>query len=305
MESLLHASSSLLSLRPRIDGRDSFINPPRVCLIPSLGRRGSKSLPLVAAAKKKKSKKDDSHSFSARPDEATGPFPESILLKEKKIDEEGDLLPEFADDEEKELYEFLDLQLQSDLNEERMRHYEVVYLIHEKHAEEVESVNEKVQEFLKEKKGKVWRFSDWGMRRLAYKIQKAENAHYILMNFEIEAKHLNEFKGMLDGDERVIRHLVMKRDEAITEDCPPPPEFHSVRASMDEDEFDDDEDEDEDEDEEEEFDEEEEGDDVEYEVDDDGNVVMVVYEEDGDDEQEQGPDQSNKAIRENRTRVNV
>ena len=108
-----------------------------MCFIPSLGRRGSKSLPLVAAAKKKKSKKDDNHSFSARPDEATGPFPESILLKEvpflsrlaqsycnplflgqplllkvlsffvcmnwvlqKKIDEEGDLLPEFADDEE-------------------------------------------------------------------------------------------------------------------------------------------------------------------------------------------------------------
>lgn len=86
MESLLHASSSLLSLRPRIDGRDSFINSPRVYLIPSLARRGSKSLPLlVAAAKKKKSKKDDSHSFSARPDEATGPFPESILLKEVLI----------------------------------------------------------------------------------------------------------------------------------------------------------------------------------------------------------------------------
>lgn len=71
--------------------------------------------------------------------------------------------------ETEELYEFLDLQLQSDLNEERskfhlfetrfnltglmmcslmffvVRHYEVVYLIHEKHAEEVESVNEKVQ----------------------------------------------------------------------------------------------------------------------------------------------------------------
>ncbi|KAL1214435.1 Protein REGULATOR OF FATTY ACID COMPOSITION 3 [Cardamine amara subsp. amara] len=303
MESLLHASSSLVSLRPRIDGRDSFINPSRVCLNPSLGRRGSKSLSLVAEAKKKKSKKDDNHSFSARPDEATGPFPESIILKEKKIDEEGELLPEFADAEEKELYEFLDLQLQSDLNEERMRHYEVVYLIHEKHAEEVETINQKVQEFLKEKKGKVWRFSDWGMRRLAYKIQKAENAHYILMNFEIEAKYLNEFKGLLDGDERVIRHLVMKRDEAITEDCPPPPEFHSVRAGMEDDEFDDDE-------EEEEFD--EDGDNVEYEVDDDGNVVMVLYEDDGEEkeedgtnEPEQGQDQPNNGKRENRRTVNV
>lgn len=87
-------------------------------------------------------------------------------------------------------------------------------------------------DFLREKKGRVWRFSDWGMRRLAYKIKKATHAHYILMNFEIEAQRINDFKQMLDQDERVIRHLVIKRDKAITEDCPPPPEFHTLRADM-------------------------------------------------------------------------
>lgn len=150
------------------------------------------------------------------------------------------------------------------------------------------------------------------MRRLAYKIQKAENAHYILMNFEIEAKFLNEFKGLLDGDERVIRHLVMKRDEAITEDCPPPPEFHSVRASMNDDDFDDDDDEEEEEELDDDEEGEEEGDNIEYEVDDDGNVVMVLYEdeeegeEDGADEVEQGQDQSNNARGESqRTTVKV
>lgn len=86
---------------------------------------------------------------------------------------------------------------------------------------------------MKEKKGKLWRFSDWGMRRLAYKIQKASRAHYILMNFELEAKWINDFKSMLDKDERVIRHLVMKQDKAETEDCPPPPEFHTLRAGTD------------------------------------------------------------------------
>lgn len=88
-------------------------------------------------------------------------------------------------------------------------------------------------EFLKEKKGRLWRFSDWGMRRLAYKILKASRAHYILMNFELEAKWINDFKSMLDKDDRVIRHLVMKRDKAETEDCPPPPEFHTMRAGTD------------------------------------------------------------------------
>lgn len=54
----------------------------------------------------------------------------------------------------------------------------------------------------------------------------------MLMNFELEAKWINDFKSMLDKDERVIRHLVIKRDEAITKDCPPPPEFHTLRADM-------------------------------------------------------------------------
>lgn len=99
-------------------------------------------------------------------------------------------------------------------------------------------------EFLQEKKGRVWRFSDWGMRRLAYKIQKAKNAHYILMNFQLEGKWINDFKSMLDKDERVIRHLVMKKDKAETWECPPPPEFHTLRADMNDDDDNKDEDDD-------------------------------------------------------------
>lgn len=97
-------------------------------------------------------------------------------------------------------------------------------------------------EFIQESKGRLWRFSDWGMRRLAYKIRKAKNAHYILMNFELEAKLINDFKSILDKDERVIRHLVMKRDKAETEDCPPPLLFHSLCSDTDDKDWADDED---------------------------------------------------------------
>ncbi|CAK9187612.1 unnamed protein product [Ilex paraguariensis] len=229
---------------------------------------------IVVANKDKKNrnkKKDDTHRFVPKPDEATGPFPEAVLLKEKRVQEDGRLLPEFADAEERELYEALNLQLESDLNLERMRHYEVVYLIHENHVEDVESVNTKVQDFIREKKGKIWRFSDWGLRRLAYKIQKARNAHYILMNFEFEAKWINDFKSMLDKDERVIRHLVIKRDKAETEDCPPPPEFHSLRAGTD--------DEEEDEEDDVEYDDEEDG---EEDWVDEGEIDIANYNDDED-----------------------
>ncbi|KAJ8493217.1 hypothetical protein OPV22_014938 [Ensete ventricosum] len=187
---------------------------------------------LVATGAKKRNKKTDSHSFAPRPDESTGPFPEAVLLKKKVVKEDGRVLPEFADAEEEKLFEFLSLQLESDLNLERMRHYEVVYLIHEGRVDEVDTVISKVQEFIREKKGRIWRLNNWGLRRLAYKIKKATHANYVLMNFELDAKFINDFKSLLDKDERIIRHLVMKRDEAITEDRPPPPEFHTLRAQQ-------------------------------------------------------------------------
>ncbi|KAK9093232.1 hypothetical protein Syun_028143 [Stephania yunnanensis] len=57
-----------------------------------------------------------------------------------------------------------------------MRHYEVIYLIRENYVEDVDSVKSKTEGFMREKKGKVWRLNDWGMRRLAYKMKKAKNA---------------------------------------------------------------------------------------------------------------------------------
>ncbi|KAL2341632.1 hypothetical protein Fmac_009572 [Flemingia macrophylla] len=280
--------------------RFNFTHNP--CLMFSNGYPSSFSLPLsvqneprkassLIVSARKKDKKEDSHSSVPKPDEVTGFFPEAVLLKKKTVEEEGQLLPEFEDADERQLFESLMLELESDMNLEichmfnlgnslsscrdqathifcfqissewvlhaeitlylcaymqlckQLRHYEVVYLIHEKHADEVAAVNEKVQDFLREKKGQVWRLNDWGMRRLAYKIKKANNAHYMLMNFELDAKYINDFKTLLDQDERVIRHLVIKRDEAITEDCPPPPEFHTLRANADDnddEEFDDD-----------------------------------------------------------------
>lgn len=120
------------------------------------------------------------------------------------------------------------------------------------------------------------------MRRLAYKIQKAKNAHYFLMNFEMEAKWINDFKTMLDKDERVIRHLVMKRDEAITKDCPPPPEFHTLRAGIDDDDYEQEDEADMDYDDEEEYDEEEW--DGEDEIDGENGIIIVNGDEDEQDD---------------------
>ncbi|XP_039802280.1 uncharacterized protein LOC120666492 [Panicum virgatum] len=247
-------------------------------------RRGA----VPVRAKKKKGRggdggaeeRVDTHSFAPKAGEAAGLFPEAVLLRKKMAREDGQVAPEFADAEEEKLYDFLNIQLESDLNLKRMRHYEVVYLIHEDRVEEVEDVGSKVQDFVREKKGRIWRLNNWGLRRLAYKIKKATHANYILMNFEIESRYINDFKTLLDKDERIIRHLVMKRDEAITEDCPPPPEFHTLRAQQ----YFDDEYEDEEEEEEEDWNARSELESVDYDEDDveAGDEPEIIYVDEAD-----------------------
>lgn len=93
------------------------------------------------------------------------------------------------------------------------------------------------------------------------------------MNFEMEAKWINDFKNLLDKDERVIRHLVMKKDKAETEDCPPPPEYHTLCADDDDD------------DEEEEVDYDDEEDDMDYDDgDDEVEAELEMYDDDDDDD---------------------
>ncbi|EEF43134.1 structural constituent of ribosome, putative [Ricinus communis] len=215
----------------------------------SLGLRKS----VIVEAKKTNKKKEDKHSFIPKPDEATGPFPEAVLLKEKKVQEDGKLLPDFADAEEVDScivglgyphYKCLTQQLPVVIG--TVQHSFPFEFVLQPCPQFPLPIKTLAPGFLREKKGRIWRLNDWGMRRLAYKIQKATKAHYILMNFEIEAKWINDFKSMLDKDERVIRHLVIKRDEAITEDCPPPPEFHTMHAGVDDDDDEEEEEEEED-----------------------------------------------------------
>ncbi|XP_078168837.1 translation elongation factor EF1B/ribosomal protein S6 family protein [Carex rostrata] len=193
-------------------------------------RRGRGAL-LQVGAKKKKSGRSKRGRPEDNPNDAIF-FPEAVLLKKKVVKEDGKLLPEFADAEEEKLYQALSLQLESSLNLERMRYYEVVFLIHEKHDAETEEIVTKVEDFIREKKGRIYRINDWGLRMLAYEIKKSLEAHYILMNFEMDSKFLNDLKTLLDKDERVIRHLVTKTKQAETGYARPPMEYQTYLAKQ-------------------------------------------------------------------------
>ncbi|UYZ84203.1 30S ribosomal protein S6 [Entomomonas sp. E2T0] len=98
-----------------------------------------------------------------------------------------------------------------------MRHYEIVFLVHPDQSEQVPGMVDRYKKIIEEDGGKVHRHEDWGRRQLAYSINNVHKAHYVLLNVECGAKALAEIEDNFRYNDAVIRNLIIRRDEAITE----------------------------------------------------------------------------------------
>lgn len=98
-----------------------------------------------------------------------------------------------------------------------MRHYEIVFLVHPDQSEQVSGMVERYTASIKEEGGQIHRLEDWGRRNLAYPINKIHKAHYILMNVECGERSLQELTTTFRYNDAILRHLVLRTDEAITE----------------------------------------------------------------------------------------
>ena len=65
--------------------------------------------------------------------------------------------------------------------------------------------------------GKVHRLEDWGRRQLTFPVKKIHEAHYVLMNIEVNAATLEELSSAFRFNDAVLRNMVIKRDEPVTE----------------------------------------------------------------------------------------
>ncbi|KGI77619.1 30S ribosomal protein S6 [Oleiagrimonas soli] len=101
-----------------------------------------------------------------------------------------------------------------------MRHYEVVFLVHPDQSEQVPAMVERYKALIEEHGGTIHRLEDWGRRQLAYSIENLAKAHYVLMNIECSQEVLNELESGFRFNDAVIRHLVIKRPGADTEQSP-------------------------------------------------------------------------------------
>ena len=94
---------------------------------------------------------------------------------------------------------------------QRLRDYEIVFILTpEANEDEVEAAVERISAFVTDRGGSFGEHEVWGLRRLAYPINKFMEGIYVLANFSMDASDLLELERSLTTSEDVIRHLITK-----------------------------------------------------------------------------------------------
>ena len=95
-----------------------------------------------------------------------------------------------------------------------MKLYETAFLIVPNLSEEeTEQFIQQMSEVVTKKKGKMVNINKWGKRKLAYQIQKFEDAFYVFFLYEGSPDIPSELERRFKQDENVIRYLTVKKDE--------------------------------------------------------------------------------------------
>lgn len=91
-----------------------------------------------------------------------------------------------------------------------VRQYETVFIMTPVLSEDqVKETVKKFTDFLKEKGAAIVYENSWGLRKLAYPIQKKTTGFYHLMEYTAEGRVIGELDVVFKRDERIIRFITV------------------------------------------------------------------------------------------------
>lgn len=92
--------------------------------------------------------------------------------------------------------------------------YEHVFLARQDLSQaQVDALAAAATEIVESNNGKVTKTETWGLRSLAYKIQKNRKAHFVLLNIEAPGTTIAELERQTQINEDVIRYMTVRVDE--------------------------------------------------------------------------------------------
>jgi small subunit ribosomal protein S6 len=99
-----------------------------------------------------------------------------------------------------------------------MNHYEAVFILTPVLSDvQMKEAVEKFRSLLEQEGAEIVNVENWGLRKLAYPIQKKSTGFYNLSEFHAESPIVDKLEIQFRRDERVIRFLTLKMEKYAVE----------------------------------------------------------------------------------------
>ena len=97
-----------------------------------------------------------------------------------------------------------------------MRMYETIYIVKPDLADdESKALNAKVQEIIGAASGEIKKLEDWGLRKLAYPINKVNRGRYMYLRYDGSPELIAELERRLRLDDRILRYQSVKLEKEV------------------------------------------------------------------------------------------
>ena len=95
-----------------------------------------------------------------------------------------------------------------------LKQYETVFIMTPVLSDEqMKETVDKYQKYLISKNAEIVYENNWGLRKLAYPIQKKSTGFYHLVEYKAEPDTIRDFEVMFKRDERILRFLTVALDK--------------------------------------------------------------------------------------------
>ena len=99
-----------------------------------------------------------------------------------------------------------------------MNHYETVFILNPVLSDvQVKETVKKFDDYLVSKGAEMIHKEDWGLKKLAYPIQKKKTGFYHLFEFKVDGEAISTFELEFRRDDSIMRYLTVKLDKHAAE----------------------------------------------------------------------------------------
>ena len=98
-----------------------------------------------------------------------------------------------------------------------MPFYETVFIARQDLSEaQVKELTDGYCKIITEAGGKIHKIENWGLRNLAYRINKNRRGHYVMIESDTAAPALHEVERMMRLNEDILRFMSIREEELST-----------------------------------------------------------------------------------------